>query len=228
MTSKSDNSHVKIPIEEANKRILEIARSPKMKYVAALHEDSNNISRWYKYSDSNINNGERIFAISDNKLVSISFDRDKPYNFKIFDFENEKEILLKFPDWQREIDFLSFIANGNIIMVNTKYYRAYIFSSKDNITWACKSMIELKYFKTIYITSKGKLIIFNDTIYEIKMWYIEKLSIQTSILIDWNFVPESIEISDDEELLVVCARNEETNETRLYVFSTETGMNLSS
>ncbi|CAG8840276.1 14818_t:CDS:1, partial [Racocetra persica] len=149
----------------------------------------------------------------------------------IFDFETEKEVSLTFPDWQKKIDYFSFIHNGNIIMVSTEYYRAYIFSSKDDISWACKSMIELKYFKKIYITPKGKLIIFNDTIYEITMWDIEELSIKTSILIDWNFVPESIEISDDEELLVVYARNEgneEINGTRLYVFSTETGMNLSS
>ncbi|CAG8846982.1 29076_t:CDS:1, partial [Racocetra persica] len=90
---------------------------------------------------------------------------------------------------------------------------AYVFSSKDNITWVCKSMIELKYSGQAYITLKGKLILFNDTIYEITMWDIEELSIKTRILIDWYFVPILIEISVDEELLVICARNEETNET---------------
>lgn len=60
------------------------------------------------------------------------------------------------------------------------------FSSKgeDNITWVCKSMIELKYFKELYITPQCKLILFNDEIYEITMWNIENLSIQTRILID--------------------------------------------
>ncbi|RIB27765.1 hypothetical protein C2G38_2061104 [Gigaspora rosea] len=38
-------------------------------------------------------NDEKIFAVSDNKYVSISLDRVIPYNFKIFDFENEKEVL---------------------------------------------------------------------------------------------------------------------------------------
>ncbi|CAG8805508.1 10343_t:CDS:2, partial [Racocetra persica] len=127
MTSKPHNFHVKIPIEEANKKISKIACSPNMKHVAALHED-NYVSLWSIDSQRNhLENektikiytkaiGERIFAISDYKHVAISLDRNKPYNFKIFDFKKEKEVLLKFPDWQKEIDFLSFIDNGNIIM----------------------------------------------------------------------------------------------------------------
>ncbi|CAG8531777.1 9678_t:CDS:2 [Cetraspora pellucida] len=235
----SDISHI-IPMGVApdkSMKISEIVCSPNLKYVAALYEDDN-INLWpIEQPDKIINigkihktkNGEKIFAISD-KYISFSLYRDQPYNFKILDFENEKEVLLKFPDWQKEIDYLSFIDNGNVIMVNAKYYRAYVFSIDDNISWACKlckSMIELKYFKKIYITLKGKLIIFNDTIYEITMWDVEELSIKTRILIDWDFTPESIEISDDEELLIICARNEKTKDTNLYIFSTETGINLS-
>ncbi|CAG8692103.1 6941_t:CDS:2 [Dentiscutata erythropus] len=241
MTSNSDI--VQIPIEEIpdkNKKILEIVCSPNLKHVAALDEDSN-ISLWSIISEEKLltkvktlhigeiwtkENGEKIFAVSDNKYVSISLNRVSTYNFKIVDFEAEKDILLTFKDRQKEIDYLSFIDNGDIIMVNTKYYRAYIFTSKDLVSWVCKSMIELKYFKKIYITPKGKLIIFNDTIYEISMWDIEKLSIKTRILIDWNYTLEFIEISGDEELLIVCAKNEETEETRLYTFSTENRMNL--
>ncbi|CAG8607899.1 4323_t:CDS:2 [Cetraspora pellucida] len=232
----SDISHV-IPMEGApdkNKKISEIVCSPNLKYVAALYEDDN-ISLWpIEQPDKIINigmihtkkNGEKIFAIS-NKYISYSLYRDKPYNFKILDFENKKEVLLKFPDCQNEIDYLSFIDNGNVIMVNDKYYRAYVYSIKDNISWDCKLMIELKYFKKIYITPKGKLIIFNDTIYEITMWDVEGLSIKTHILIDWNFTPEFIEISNDEELLAICAKNEITKDTNLYIFSTKTGINLS-
>ncbi|KAF0452878.1 hypothetical protein F8M41_001859 [Gigaspora margarita] len=140
---------------------------------------------------------------------------------EIFDFETpDKEIKLTFPDWQKEIDFLSFRDNGNIIIINAKYYRAYVFSSKDNKRWTCKSMIELQYFKKIYITPKGKLILFNDTINEITMWNIDDLSAKTRILIEWRHVLKHIEISDDEELLVVCAENKEFKETNLYVFST--------
>ncbi|CAG8544579.1 1976_t:CDS:2 [Cetraspora pellucida] len=233
----TDISYV-IPIEEEPykyMKISEIVCSPNLKYVAALYEYGN-ISLWpIEQPEKIINigkihikrNGKKIFAISD-KYISFSIYRDKPYNFKILDSENEKEILLKFPDHQKEIDYLSFIDNGNIIMVNAKYYRAYVFSDKDNISWDCKSMIELKYFKKTYITLKGKLIIFNDTIYEIMMWDVEELSIKTRVLIDWNFTPENIEISNDEKLIVVCSRNKATRETRVYVFSTETGINLSS
>ncbi|KAF0536238.1 hypothetical protein F8M41_009205 [Gigaspora margarita] len=59
------------------------------------------------------------------------------------------------------------------------------------------------------------------------MWDIEDLSIKTHILLDWNYTPEHIEISDDEELLLVCAKNEEYKESRFYTFFTETGINMS-
>ncbi|CAG8497070.1 21610_t:CDS:2 [Dentiscutata erythropus] len=223
----SSSSHVGILIEKVpdkNMEILKIACSPNLEHVVAL-DKNNNISLW------SIKKGERMLAVSDNKHASISLNRVVPYNFKIFNLETGKEVLLIFPDWQNEINFLSFIINGNLIMVNTKYYRAYIFTSENNVSWVCKSMIELKYFKTIYITLKGKLILFNDTIYEITMWNIETLSVKTRILIDWDYIPWYIEISDDEELLLVCAHNDEAKEaeekTRLYSFSTETGINLS-
>ncbi|CAG8796860.1 15214_t:CDS:2, partial [Cetraspora pellucida] len=217
----SDNSHV-IPIEDdsdKSKKISEIVCSPNLKHVGVLYNDGN-ISLWPIEQPEKIINfgmiyigesGEKIFAIS-NKYISFSINRDQPYNFNC----------------QNKIDYLSFIDNGNIIMVNTKYYRAYVFSNKNTISWDCKSMIELKYFKTIYITPKGKLIIFNDSIYEITMWDVEGLSIKTCILIDWYFTPESIEISDDEKLLAVCAKNVKAKKTCLYVFSTETGISLSS
>ncbi|KAF0524636.1 transient receptor potential cation channel subfamily a member 1-like [Gigaspora margarita] len=171
--------YVEIPIEEAryNNEISELACSPNSKHVAALHE--NRISFWSIVDQEehlefvkaikidNIRRNEtinaisdnqyilvrKIFAISDNMQVSISLDRIDPYNFKIFDFETpDEEIKLTFPDWQKEIDFLSFTNNGNIVM----------------------------YF----------------------------------------------EISHEEELLIVCAKNKETKRTRLYSFSTETGINL--
>ncbi|CAG8544519.1 35400_t:CDS:2 [Racocetra persica] len=256
--SISDNSQVIIPIEEVqensyeNKQFSKIVCSPHLKYVAALYKD-NYISIWSvvgqeKYLkhektlriDNICTKGEdeRIFAISDDKYVSIGLnkvdpkvnkvDPNDPYNFKIFDFETKKKLSLTFPDWQKEIDFLSFIDNGDIIMVNTKHYRAYVFSNKDDIAWVCKSMIELKYFNKLYITPKGKLILFNDPIYEITMWNIEKLSIETCVLIDWDCTLKSIEISEEEELLLVCAKNEENEETRLYVFDIVSGRNISS
>ncbi|CAG8814171.1 6685_t:CDS:2, partial [Dentiscutata erythropus] len=198
-------------MEEApdKNKISEIVCSFNLKHVATLDEDSN-ISIWSTISQEeplthvktihidNIRtnkNGEKIFAISDNKCVSISVNRVDPYNFKIFNFETGKEIRFTFPDCQKEIDFLSLIDNGDIVMVNTKYYRAYVFSSKDNVSW-------------------------------ITMWDVEDLSIKTRILIDWDHTLESVEISDDEELLLICAKNKETKITRLYTFSTETGINL--
>ncbi|KAF0461569.1 transient receptor potential cation channel subfamily a member 1-like [Gigaspora margarita] len=237
-----------------NKKILGIVCSPKLEHVAALHEN-NDITLWSIVSQEKLSTDgkpihidyirtdekidaisddkyisiRKIFAISDNKQVSISLDRIKPYNFKIFDFETpDKEIKLTFPDWQKEIDFLSFIENGNIIMINAKYYRAYVFSSKDNKGWACKSMIELQYFRKFYITPKGKLILFNDTINEITLWDLDDISAKARILLEWRHILIDIELSDDEELLAVLTENKNFNEKNLYVFSTETGINLSS
>ncbi|CAG8497090.1 21611_t:CDS:2 [Dentiscutata erythropus] len=237
----SSSIHVEIPIEDKTE-ILEIACSPNLEHVVALDENRNislwsiisknltkintiHIDKFYSYNEG----GGRMLAVSDNKYASICLYREDPYNFEIFDLETGKEVLLTFPDWQKEINYLSFINNGNLIMVNTMYYRAYVFTckgKKDKVSWVCKSMIELKYFKKIYITPKGKLNLFNDTIYEIMMCDIEKLLIKTHILLDWNYTPKHIEISDDEELLLVSARNEEANESRLYTFFTETGINL--
>ncbi|RIB30736.1 hypothetical protein C2G38_2151864 [Gigaspora rosea] len=249
MTSNSD---VKIPIEEApdKNKILDIVCSPNMKHVATLDE-INNISFWTVINQEQLlkkvktvcidnirinENGEKIFAISNNRHFSISLNRIDPYNFKIFEVKSAKEILLNFPDLQNEIDFLSFIDRSifddeNMIMINTRYYRAYIFSSKEkdnNITWVYKSMIELKYFNKIYITPKGNLIIFNDTIYEITMWDIEKLLVNTRILIDWSCTLEYVEISDDEKLLFVCTKDRKTKKTSVFTYSTETEINISS
>ncbi|KAF0536923.1 transient receptor potential cation channel subfamily a member 1-like [Gigaspora margarita] len=220
-----------------NKKILEIVCSPNLKHVAALHKD-NVISLWSIVSQESLEEHltivkaihiynirrnktirvisddqyasiRKIFAISNNQQVSINLDRIDPYNFKIVDFETEKEIILTFSDWQKVIDFLSFRDNKSIIMVNAKYYRAYVFSikGKNNMKWVCKSMIELQYFKQIYITPKGKLVIFNDTIHEITMWDIDDLSAKTRILIEWSHILQLIEISDDEELLAILTEN---------------------
>ncbi|RIB13222.1 hypothetical protein C2G38_2248987 [Gigaspora rosea] len=204
MTSNSDNSHVKISVVETpvNKNISEIVCSPNLKHEPIPVDNILRNEKIVAISDDKYVSIRKIFAISDNKQVSISLDRTNPYNFKIFDFETEEEIILTFPDWQKEIDFLSFRDNGNIIM--------------------------LQYFKKIYITPKGKLIIFNDTIKEITMWDIDNLSAKTCILIEWSHILKHIEISDDEKLLTVCTKDRKSKYKNLYVFSTETGINLSS
>ncbi|RIB00479.1 hypothetical protein C2G38_2051626 [Gigaspora rosea] len=111
-------------------------------------------------------------------------------------------------------------------MVNVKYYRAYVFYSEDNKSWACQNMIELQYFKKIWITPKN-LIMFNDTINEITLWNIH-LSAKACILMEWSHILHHIEVSVDEELLAVCTEDKISKETNLYIFSTETGINLSS
>ncbi|CAG8799114.1 2875_t:CDS:2, partial [Cetraspora pellucida] len=87
---------------------------------------------------------------SDNNHVSVGLDKDRisqisPYNFKFYDFANKKEVFLRFPDRQKEIDILAFINNGNLVTISAKNYRAYVFSCdrKDNLVWTCTSMIEL-------------------------------------------------------------------------------------
>ncbi|KAF0485002.1 transient receptor potential cation channel subfamily a member 1-like [Gigaspora margarita] len=87
------------------KKILEIVCSSNLKHVAVLDEDDN-ISLWTIITQKKLlqsveaihidnicpkENSERIFAVSDNKHVLIVFIRFIPYNFKIFNFENEQE-----------------------------------------------------------------------------------------------------------------------------------------
>ncbi|RIB28865.1 hypothetical protein C2G38_1335459 [Gigaspora rosea] len=254
MTSIFDNSQVNVQIDpdtieetldkNTTKNILEIVCSPEMKYIVALSKEKC-ISLWsivneeqnLKYEKEIFidaayteSEGSRLFAISDNLHVSIKLDKDKisrnSYNFNFYSLITNKEIFLRFPDRQKEIDFLSFINNGNLVMVNARNYRAYIFSCKDNTTWTCISMIELKYFKKIYITPKGNFIIYNDTIHEITIWDIETLSIKTHVLIDWDYILETIGFSEDEELLLVHAREKKKINNRFYVFSTKFWMNL--
>ncbi|RIB28868.1 hypothetical protein C2G38_1335596 [Gigaspora rosea] len=251
MSSIFDSSQVNVQIDpntkeetldkNTTKNILEIVCSPEMKYIAAVSKEKY-ISLWsivneeqhLKYEKEIFidaacieSEGSRLFAVSDNMHVSIKLDKDSisrnSYNFNFYSFITNKEVFLCFPDRQKEIDFLSFINNGNLVMVNARNYRAYIFSCsrKDNITWSCISMIELKYFKKIYITPKGNFIIYNDTIHEIAIWDIETLSTKTHVLIDWVYILETIGFSDDEELLLVHAREKKKIKMRLYVFSTK-------
>ncbi|CAG8793049.1 20947_t:CDS:2, partial [Dentiscutata erythropus] len=216
--------HAKIPIVEAPNKILEIVCSPNLKHVATLDEDSyisllsvvgqeiplmkvkkkisaifTQIYLMKKYLLFLIINVFQLALIESNLIISVSYAYNKFITIfarkldslivlmhifqEIFDFENEQEVLLTFPDRQKEVHFLSFIDDGSIVMVNALYCRAYAFSGKgkDNISWICKSMIELKYFNKIYITY-------------------------------WDYITEHIEISDDEELLIIYARNEKAKD----------------
>ncbi|RIB06366.1 hypothetical protein C2G38_2253262 [Gigaspora rosea] len=209
MTSNSENSQVELQIEEPldknkqieepldkNKKILEIVCSPNLKHVATLDEVIN-VNNINIWS---INSYEGL--LTHVKKIRIDNVRAKKNGERIFA-----------------------ISNNQCVSISLNRSDPYNFRKDNSNAWFCKSMIELKYFKKIYITSKGKLIIFNDTIYEITMWDIENLTIKTRILVDWNYIPESIKISNDEELLLVCARNEEIKKTRFYSFSIETGIN---
>ncbi|KAF0363846.1 transient receptor potential cation channel subfamily a member 1-like [Gigaspora margarita] len=256
MASISDNSQVKVQIDpntieetldkNTTKNILEIVCSPEMKYIAALSKEKDislwsivNEEQYLKYEkeifiDAACTESEdsRLFAVSDNMHVSIKLDKDRisrnSYNCSFYSLITNKEVFLRFPDRQKEIDFLSFINNGNLVMVNARNYRAYVFSCsrKDNTTWTCISMIELKYFKKVYITPKGSFIIYNDMIHEITIWDIETLSIKTHVLIDWGYILETIGFSEDEELLLVHAREKKKIKNHFYVFSTKFWMNL--
>ncbi|CAG8481458.1 14650_t:CDS:2 [Cetraspora pellucida] len=106
--------------KHAAEEILEIVCSPKMKYIAVLNKNYQIKSR-----------GSKLFAVSDNKEVSIKLIRTNPYNFTIYNSEIDNEVLLRFRDQRKEIDFLSFIDNGNLIMINARDYRAYVFETKD-------------------------------------------------------------------------------------------------
>ncbi|CAG8835652.1 35646_t:CDS:2, partial [Racocetra persica] len=69
--------------------------------------------------------------------------------------------------------------------------------------WTCESIIDLNYFNKIYISPKGKLIIYNNKIHEVIRYDINTLSIETHIVMDWDHTLEDIGFSDDEKLLLI-------------------------
>ncbi|RIB30082.1 hypothetical protein C2G38_688624 [Gigaspora rosea] len=229
--------------------ITQIDCSPKMKYVATLSEFDRSVALWsidpnqqsLRYENiiviRNIYVGSEtsMFTVSDDGYVAVKLVRLNPCNFEIYDLKTTKISSLHFPylhNLHKNISHLSFINNGNLVMVSTKENKAYIlFPNKtdDDVKWICQSIIELKNFSTlgkIYITPKRKLIIFQKKVTcEITTWNLETLSIEAQILLNVNFNFECIGLSDDAELLGIAANNSEL--TYLYIFSTKTGMNLS-
>ncbi|CAG8584123.1 6705_t:CDS:2 [Dentiscutata erythropus] len=240
--------------------ITQIDCSPNMKYVATLSEFDRSVILWSiiypdKQGDPNLRYENTIpvknidvgsetsttFTVSDDGCVAVKLRGLNPRNFEIYNNKAAKPSPLDFPYLHNNISHLSFIDDGNLVMVSSEDHKVYILYQKkkyDNIKWILQSMLELKNFNTsdkIYITSKGKLIIFKNVTHEITIWNLKspieeqiylKSPTEVQILLDWNLNFEGIGLSDDEEMLGVTASSSKL--TYLYIFSTRNGMNLSS
>ncbi|CAG8705638.1 18022_t:CDS:2, partial [Dentiscutata erythropus] len=234
--------------------ITQIDCSPKMKYVATLSEFDKSVVLWSiekgnpnlhrknTISIDNIDVGSETsttFTVSDNGYVAVKLRGLNPRNFEIYNIKTAKISSLDLPYLHNNISHLSFIDDEKLVMVSSEDHKVYIlYQKEEGGKWILKSMLELKNFNTsdkIYITSKGKLIIFKNVTHEIMIWNLKspieeqiylKSPTEVQILLDWNLNFEGIGLSDDEEMLGVTASSSKL--TYLYIFSTRNGMNLSS
>ncbi|CAG8762019.1 19429_t:CDS:2, partial [Racocetra persica] len=160
--------------------ITQIDCSPKMKYVATLSEFDKSVALWSIDPNQQSLRYENIILIK-----NIDVGSETLTTFTVSD------------------------DGGSLVMVSIIEHKAYILvpeKTNDGVKWIFQSSIELKNFDTsdkVYITPKGKLIFFKKMTYEITIWNLETLSVESQILLDWNcnFEPIQIGLSDDEELL---------------------------
>ncbi|CAG8575688.1 44703_t:CDS:2 [Gigaspora margarita] len=231
------------------KPISKIICSPRMKYAGTWSNDDKSVILWsivtgqqrLKYeneiSRTSITEPNTLSAVSDNMHVVIKTN-SYHLNFEMFEMMNKQKPSLRFPNSRNVIDRSEFTRNGDFVTVSSfPSYRAFIFTpttpsdSTSEIEWILTSMLELSYFSDSFITIYGNLILFNDKTFQLINWNIETLKLQTNCPIDWSYVPDLVEVTEDEELLGICAKNyteqdDEPGTSRIYVYSTMNGMNL--
>ncbi|CAG8688998.1 3131_t:CDS:2, partial [Scutellospora calospora] len=239
--------HLSMERPHNGKPISKIICSPKMKYVGTWSNEDKSVILWsiitgqqhLKYeneiSRTSITEPDTLSAVSDNMHVVIKTN-SYHLNFEIFEISTKKKPFLRFPNSRNVIDRSEFTINGDFIVVsNFPSYRAYVFTptipsdSNPEIKWNCTSMFELTYFCDSFITTQGNLILFNDKTFQLTNWIIKTLEFQTNCPIDWNYEPVLVEVTEDEELLAIYAKNDFDNDlekSKIYIYSTRNGMNL--
>ncbi|RIB29536.1 hypothetical protein C2G38_1101001 [Gigaspora rosea] len=231
------------------KPISKIICSPRMKYAGTWSNDDKSAILWsiitgqhhLKYeneiSRTSITLPKTLSAVSDNMHIVIKTN-SYHLNFEMFEMMNKQKPSLRFPNSRNVIDRSEFTRNGDFVAVSSfPSYRAFIFTpttpsdSNSEIEWILTSMLELSYFSDSFITIYGNLILFNDKTFQLTNWNIETLKLQTNCPIDWSYVPDLVEVTEDEELLGICAKNyteedDDPGTSRIYIYSTMNGMNL--
>ncbi|RIB26106.1 hypothetical protein C2G38_331372 [Gigaspora rosea] len=115
--------------------------------------------------------------------------------------------MLSIPNSEISLECLSFLENGDLIMVNQTPYRAHVFTQQKNgskLTHKLTIKLGSDPDTTIVIiTPKGKLLIVNWYLGTITKWDIEKLKFKALFLYDPNYDVQHVKLSDDERLLFV-------------------------
>ncbi|CAG8502309.1 5498_t:CDS:2, partial [Scutellospora calospora] len=149
---------------------------------------------------------------------------------ELFDAKKVERKSIYFPNHQNVVNQLSFVENNSLVVALTEpACRVYIFQSDDQNEWNCISRFELSYFCKSFITVEGKLILFDDKIFQLTKWDVKTLKFETNCLIDWCYKVKHVEINKGGEFLAVYAvymQDETSKKSRIYTYCLKTGMNL--
>ncbi|KAF0559045.1 transient receptor potential cation channel subfamily a member 1-like [Gigaspora margarita] len=239
------------------KRIDKYVFSPNMQYIATWSEDDKSIVGWtvsdelIVKSDSSVNSDHlkdifntdnlenvlrlsklinRLIGVSNCKQIALLLDeRDDPYNFEIIDIVTKSRQILNAQGLKGMIDRLTFLENGELVIIKGKpVYRAYIFSKSNNKRWKCKDSIELKKYYKAYIFKNGKLLLAFDIPFIIKQWNLITRKFEMIYILNWNISQElSMNFNSDCTLLAVYGDNIDTKKEQInfivFIYSTKSG-----
>ncbi|CAG8779808.1 34426_t:CDS:2, partial [Racocetra persica] len=172
-----------------------------------------------------------LWAVSDNMYIVFKTTYFY-YNFEVFDGKEGVRKELYFPSTHNVVNQLAFIKNGDLVIALIEpVHCIYTFKLDQYNEWVYFSKFEVTYFYEAFITIEGKLILFDDKIFQLTKWDISELSFETNCLIDWCYKVKHVEINKGGEFLAVHAayvqgENETTKKSRIYVFSLKSGMNM--
>ncbi|KAF0493216.1 transient receptor potential cation channel subfamily a member 1-like [Gigaspora margarita] len=171
----------------------------------------------------------KLWAVSDDKYIIFRTNYFY-YNFEIFDAKGEGEHKdLFFPNPHNIVNNLAFTKSGNLVVALTgPTHHIYIFNLRHN-EWIESTKFELSYFCDAFITVEGKLILFDDQIFQLTKWDISTLAFETNCMIDWCYKVWHVEVNQGGELLAVYAvyLHEDTpKKSKLYIYSLKNGINM--
>ncbi|CAG8614790.1 39627_t:CDS:2 [Gigaspora margarita] len=95
--------------------------------------------------------------------------------------------------------------------------------------WIESTKFELSYFCDAFITVEGKLILFDDQIFQLTKWDISTLAFETNCMIDWCYKVWHVEVNQGGELLAVYAvylQEDTPKKSKLYIYSLKNGINM--
>ncbi|CAG8734703.1 9237_t:CDS:2, partial [Dentiscutata erythropus] len=171
-----------------------------------------------------------LWAVSDDKYIVFKTNYFY-YNFELFDAKGIHKDLF-FPNAHNLVNQLAFVPNGDhndlVVALTEPMHQIYVFKLK-NREWILYNKFELSYFCDATITDEGKLILFDDKIFQLTKWNIRTSAFETNFMIDWCYKVSLVELNQGGELLAVYAvylQDETPKKSRLYIYSLKSGINM--